>query len=48
MQEKLCLCDLLKIQKYLLLDKKVSELKDDHELKYQLDQIGDKLLGDTV
>jgi len=48
MQEKLCLCDLLKIQKYLLLDKKVSELKDDHELKYQLDKIGDKLLGDSA
>ena len=44
LQDKLCLCGLLKIQKYLLVDKIRSELKNDYDLKYQLEQIGDKLL----
>ena len=44
LQDKLCLCSLLTIQKYFLVDKIRSKLKNDHELKYQLEQIGDKLL----
>lgn len=42
-REKLCLCGLLKLQKYLVLHKKADELVD-CDLKYQLDTLGDKLL----
>jgi len=39
MQDKLCLCSLLKIQKFLLLDEKTNELKENSGLRYQLEQM---------
>lgn len=44
MQDKLCLCSLLKIQKYLLLDEKTDELRADYALRYELSRIDDDLL----
>ena len=44
MQDKLCLCSLLKIQKFLSVDKTLNELKKSYDLEYQLKQINDKLL----
>ena len=46
MQEKLCLCSLLKIQNYLLLDEKRSELRSSFNLKYDLGQLNDNLLDE--
>jgi len=48
MQDRLCLCSLLKIQKYLVLEEKASELKESYNLQYELNQIGDKLLEGSV
>lgn len=48
MQDRLCLCSLLKIQKYLMLEEKASELKESYNLQYELNQIGDKLLEGSV
>ena len=44
MQDEICLCTLIKMQKYLMLDEKISELKDNSGLKYQLEQVGDDLI----
>ena len=44
-QDKICLCALLKIQKYLMLDAKIASLKENHNLQFDLDRIGDDLLG---
>ena len=44
MKDEICACTLLKLQKYLLLDEILRELKDDHGLNWQLDQLDDKLL----
>ncbi len=44
MQEKLCICGLLKIQRYLELDASIMALKADHDLKYQLECLEDNLL----
>jgi len=44
MQDKLCLCSLLKIQKYLLLDEEKIKLKESYNLQYDLSQFGDNLL----
>ena len=46
LQDKLCLCSLLKIQKYLWADEIRSELKNDGDLEYQLEEIKDKLLSE--
>ena len=46
MQDKLRLCSLLKIQKYLLLDEKRSELKSSFNLQYEMMQIKDNLLDE--
>ena len=43
-QGKLCLCGLLKIQKYLMFDQKSDEVKRSNNLEYDLNQIGDNLL----
>ena len=37
-QDKFCLCSLLKVQKYLSADKIMDGLKDDYNLKYELEQ----------
>ena len=44
--DKLCLRNLLKIQRYILLDEKRNELKSSHNLQYELMQIKDKLLDE--
>jgi len=44
LQDKLCLCSLLKIQKYLSAEEIMNGLKNDHDLTYQLERINDKLL----
>ena len=44
MQDKLCLCSLLKIQKFLMLDEKRCELKSSFNLRYDLGQLDDNLL----
>ena len=46
LQDKICLCSLLKIQKHLMLDAKMASLKESHNLQFDLDRIGDDLLGD--
>ena len=46
MQDKLCLCSLLKIQRLLPADKVTSKFKKDHSLQYELDQIEETLLTD--
>jgi len=46
LQDKLCLCSLLKIQKYLSADKTINKLKNNFDLEYQLEQVGDKLLNE--
>jgi len=43
-QKKLCLCGLLRVQKYIMLNEKAKELRNDGYLTYQLELIGDKLL----
>ncbi len=43
-QDKLCLCGLLKIQQYLSLDAGIQALKADQDLKYQLECLEDGLL----
>ena len=48
MQEKICLCSLLKMQKYFMLDEKLNCLKENYNLHYQLDQIDDALLKDNI
>jgi len=48
MQEKICLCSLLKMQKYFMLDEKLNCLKENYNLHYQLDQIDDVLLKDNI
>jgi len=44
LKDKLCLCSLPEVQKFLLVDKMRSDYKEHHELEYQLRLIGDKLL----
>ena len=44
LQDKICLCTLLKIQKLLLAEKLIDRGKHDHDLKYDLEQIQDTLL----
>ena len=44
MKDEICACSLLKLQKYLLIDEMLRDLKDDHDLNYELDQLEDKLL----
>jgi len=43
-QKKLCLCGLLKVQKYLMLNERAKELKNDYGLREQLEQVRDELL----
>jgi hypothetical protein len=43
LQDKLCLCNLLKIQKYLMLDAKATSIVDSSNLEYDLEQLGEKL-----
>jgi len=43
-QDKLCLCSLLEVNKLLLADKLLSNCREHHELEYQLGLISDKLL----
>ncbi|MDR1246865.1 MAG: hypothetical protein LBK57_07530 [Clostridiales Family XIII bacterium] len=45
MQDKLCLCSLLKIQKYLSSDKQISDLRNSPNLQWDLSQIKDDLLN---
>jgi hypothetical protein len=47
-QDKLCYCALLKIQKYLMLDELISDIKKDGGLKYQLKEFEDKLLENPI
>jgi len=41
---ELGLCELLEVQKFLMLDRQMQKCKDHHQLKWQLDQISDDLL----
>lgn len=45
LKEEICACTLLKVQKFLLLDEVLSGLKEDYDLQYQLECLGDKLLA---
>jgi len=44
LQDKLCLCGLLNVQKYLLADGIMAGMEKNTDLKYQLDVLGDGLL----
>jgi hypothetical protein len=45
MQKKICLCNLLKIQKYLFLERNMNDIKDSRNIKHDLEQIGDDLFA---
>ena len=45
LQDKLCLCSLLEIQKYLLAEKIGSDIKESHDIVDGLKRLGDDLFG---
>ena len=47
LQDKICLCDMLKLQRYLPLEKMTNDFMKDYDLKYTLERIEDKLFDDN-